>query len=103
MKSLNKALLGFAVAVVLTGCSTIEYTQNNTGSVGMEVYKSMHHNFAFSLYEYSQPVNLADCGNDWSSLVVEKDVVTALAGSIDDAIVFVDVWDPWAVTLNCSQ
>ena len=103
MKQIKQLFSGAVVMAFLAGCSTIEYT--NTGNVAdsMEVYSAMHHNLAYSLYEYSEPVNLEQCGNGWASLVVEKDVITAIAGGIDEAIVFVDVWDPWAVTLNCAQ
>lgn len=102
MKQLPQLLSGAVILAALAGCSTIEYTNSAQAADSTEVYGGMHHNLAYSLYEYSQPVDLDQCSNDWASLVVEKDVITAIAGSVD-SVVGVDVWDPWAVTLNCAQ
>jgi len=102
MKNLPQLLGGTVILALVTGCSTIEYSNSGTTPDTTEVYGGMHHNLAYSLYEYSSPVDLAQCNNDWASLVVERDVITAIAGSIDNAF-GVDVWDPWAVTLNCAQ
>ena len=98
------ALLAGMAFVALTACSTIEVGHGPAPEPsGTEVYSYWHHNIAFSLYEVSSPVNLSDCRNDWNSLVIEKDLVTALAGSVDTAIILVDVWDPWRVVLNCAD
>lgn len=91
-----------AAVVGLAGCSTIEF-QNSSASSTNEQYSYWHHNVALSLYELSAPVNLDNCSNDWKSVVVEKDLITALAGSVDNFVVFVDVWDPWSVDLKCGN
>lgn len=101
MKSLSAFSLGLA-ALVLAGCSTIEFTQGPNPGAPSEAYQLWHHNLALSLYEYSPPVNLDGCQAGWNVLIVEKDIVTAFAGSVDQAVLFgVDVWDPWAVRLEC--
>jgi len=101
MKPIRTTLLVLSLAS-LTGCSTIEFTQGVNPPAPNEAYQLWHHNLALSLYEYSDPVDLSDCNGSWTTLVVEKDVVTALAGSVDQSVLFgVDVWDPWAVRLEC--
>lgn len=94
------------IAVGLSGCSTIIFSNDNASST--VEYKEWHHNVAYSLYEISEPVNLDRyCEDDWSEVVVEKDLVTAIAGGVDEAVTAfvggVDVWDPWAVTVRCAR
>ena len=100
---MKHAVLLTAISVLaLSACSTFEVGHGPEPS-STEVYSYWHHNLAFSLYEASPPVNLSDCSNDWSTLVIERDLVTGLAGSIDNVIFPVDVWDPWRVRLYCAD
>lgn len=99
---MKKATLTLAALALVSACSTIEVGHGPTGDPTGEVYSYWHHNFAFSLYEASSPVNLSNCESSWNTLVIEKDLITALAGSIDNAILVVDVWDPWRARLYCS-
>ncbi|WLD57509.1 hypothetical protein NFC81_12425 [Salinispirillum sp. LH 10-3-1] len=102
MKRIIQAAAAAAV-IGLTGCSTIEF-QNSNASATNEQYNYWHHNVALSLYELSEPVNLDNCNsNTWSSATVEKDLIKGLAGSVDNFVIFVDVWDPWSVDLKCGN
>lgn len=86
-----------ALVVLASGCSTIKFT--NGATEGSEQYDQWHNNFAFSLYEYSPPVAPEkECTGTWSSVTVEKDFITVIAGSIGGAI-----WDPWSATITCAE
>lgn len=101
MKNVKALVLSSVLVALLAGCSTIEFSNTSAMSSNTEAYGYWHHNVAFSLYELSEPVNLDNCqSGDWSSLTVEKDIITAVAG-VADIFLFVDVWDPWAVELGC--
>lgn len=101
MKNFKTLMFSLIALAILAGCSTIEFTNGNAAASQNEAYGYWHHNVAYSLYELSEPVNLDNCQNgEWSSLMVEKDIVAALAGSID-WVVLVDAWDPWTVDLTC--
>ena len=104
MKPLLQTFVTVIVISILSGCSTIVFTNDTESS--MEQYGQWHHNVAYSLYELSPPVQPNDfCKTGWSEVKVEKDVVTAIAGSIDSAVSFgfADIWDPWAVTISCAR
>lgn len=104
MMNIFKTVGALTLVAAVTGCSTIEFT--NGEAVSNEQYSVWHHNLAYSLYEYSPPVQpTAFCDDGWSKVTVEKDLVTAIAGSIDESLTFgaVDIWDPWAVSINCAR
>ena len=104
MMNLTKTLSAFAVMAAVSGCSTIEFT--NGEGMSNEQYSVWHHNVAYSLYEVSPPVQPSKfCPDGWSKVTVEKDIVTAIGGSVDEAMTFgaVDIWDPWAVSINCAR
>jgi hypothetical protein len=106
MKRFLLWVTAITMTLAMTGCSTIIFSTDNASS-SVE-YTEWHHNVAYSLYEISEPVNLERyCDDEWSEVVVEKDLVTAIAGGVDEAVTAfvggIDVWDPWAVTVRCAR
>ncbi|MEJ2044934.1 MAG: hypothetical protein P8X74_22660 [Reinekea sp.] len=99
MKSIRHAAVA-GLVVAISGCSTITFT-NGQPAASDEQYSQWHHNLAYSLYEYSPPVAPdKECTGDWSSVTVEHDVITVIAGSV---VLGGALWDPWMVTINCAE
>lgn len=105
MKKLIGTLAASALMVGLSGCSTIVFTNGADVETSARNYDLWHHNVALSLYEYSDPVAPeAYCDTGWGTVTVEKDLIRGFVGSLDNAIIpFVDIWDPWAVYINCVK
>ena len=104
MKNTLLTMLTAGSIALISGCSTIVFTNDNQAS--SETYGVWHHNVAYSLYELSEPLDPNHyCDAGWAKVTVEKDLITAIAGSVDEAVTFggVDLWDPWAVTINCAK
>lgn len=105
MKKLIQSIAAATVIAGFSGCSTIVFTNGAEPDVSARTYDMWHHNLALSLYEYSEPVAPdAYCDTGWGTVTVEKDLIRGFVGSLDNAIIpFVDIWDPWAVFINCTK
>lgn len=90
----------------LTGCYSVTFTKD-VGSG--ETVSQMHHNGIISLVEFSSPVNPTQmCGGDWASVTTSESFVTAVAGNLDNAVMYaigayaVDIWDPQQIEVECK-
>jgi Bor protein len=91
-----------ALAVTLSGCSTI-YFDKGKSVTPTEVSERWHHNLAFGLYELSDPVDPKQaCGDkSWVSVKTEYSFINWLAafavGGVAPA-----VWYPRTVEIGCK-
>jgi hypothetical protein len=65
------------------------------------VHQEWHHNFALSLYEASEPVNLnSECRDmTWTSVKTERTFINGLAQVVN---VFAPIWYPKTVEVSCK-
>lgn len=103
---MNFRILSVVLLLPLTGCYAVTFSKD-VGSG--ETVSEMHHNGIISLVEFSSPVNPTQmCGGDWASVTTSESVVTALAGGLDNAVMYaigaygIDIWDPQQVEVECK-
>lgn len=86
----------------LSGCTTI-YFDKGKDVRSTVVAERWHHNFAFALYEGSEPVNLKqECGDkNWVSVKTEESFLNYLAG-FASGFVAPFIWYPKTVQVACK-
>jgi len=100
---LNLSALAGA-ALLLCGCSVMHFKNGDVAAEGRPVER-WHHNVAYSLYEYSEPLDmktLCSATGKWSDVTTKETFITGLAGSVD-ALIYVDIWDPQIVEYSCGK
>ena len=100
---MKKLMLLITAALVVSGCTTIHFDNGQQAEASTINVAKWHHNLAFALYEYSEPVNLdAECGSaPWVSVKTEQTFVNGLAASATNIIA--PIWYPKTVELTCSN
>ena len=109
------------LALVVTGCSTIQF--NNEGArtnESLELEKnglnnkpltsSWHHNIVLSLIEVTDPVDLAaECqagdglNSEWATVKTENTFLNGLAGFVVNAFLPLNLWTPMTVEVDCLE
>lgn len=88
----------------LSGCTTI-YFDKGKDVRSTVVSERWHHNFAFALYEGSDPVNLKqECGDKtWVSVKTEVGFLNGLAAVPVNALTLIGgIWYPKTVEVACK-
>lgn len=110
MKIFKLGLLA-ALSASLMGCSVMHF-KNGSIDGDEQPREKWHHNFAYSLYEGSPPIDLkSECeGRAWSNVTTKETLVTGLAGGADDAVTAgilkgggINLWDPQLVVIECGD
>jgi len=101
-----RVLTAIAVASVLfmASCGVMHF-ENGKRSGSGTTYSAWHHNGIYDLVEFSSPVTPNRfCGErDWKRFTTKHTVLTAIAGSIDEMLLFgVNVWSPQVVECECE-
>lgn len=94
--------LMMALAVTLSGCSTI-YFDKGKGVTPTDTSERWHHNIAFDVYEASAPVDpKQECGDkSWVSVKTERGFLNWLAAvPVNSFIPF--LWYPKTVEIGCK-
>ncbi len=97
-----KKLIAIAmVSLASVGCSTIHFDKS-APVAATPTQTQWHHNFAFALYEGSQPVDVKSaCGQQsWTSVTTELTFLNGLASA--PANLFVPAWYPKTVSITCN-
>ena len=99
-----KFSLFVVVLLFVSGCTRIHFDNGTPATVATNssTNESWHHNFALSLYESSEPVDLQQrCANkEWRSVTTEVSFVNGLAGSAVNIVG--PIWYPKTVTVKCD-
>jgi hypothetical protein len=91
------------VCLIGAGCSTIRFHSGQAASSD-EANEEWHHVSMLRLVELSDPVDLNDrCrGKEWSMVQTEHTFLNGLAGTLDNIVIGVEIWEPWTVQYTCS-
>jgi hypothetical protein len=102
------------VIIVITGCSTMHFTQSaiEQENTSTRIHSQWHDTTLNGIVEISYPVNLYEnCqGMPWEKVTVEfgftAGVTTLAVNAVMDAIVpglsFVNMYAPWDVEAHCA-
>lgn len=114
MNKLFRKVIYVFVILMITGCSTMHFTQSTTkrSNTKIKSYSQWHDTTLNGMVEISYPVNLYEnCkGQPWKRVTVEfgfkAGLTTFAVDTIMNAIVpglsFVNVYAPWDVEAQCT-
>ena len=95
-----------AIAVMLSGCSTLHFTNGPQVQVEETVVREQWHHLTLNdLVEVSPPMDINyNCANQqWDTITIERSFLNGLIAALANPTGSVSIYSPWTIRYRCRE